>query len=316
MGEIVGRGVAMETSFSVVTGRNMHAKEVGNIRRDFLCNGCQTRVSFVRGHVRNGEDPDLKRTVPPYFRLSQNAEHAPTCKYLPKSQVMALVAISRAVEDLENPFVELLEGEKYQFRINIPDELSSELKIRTKGTTSYNEIVKRIWTGRRISTYCRSAVGLAKIWHEIEGRGSQSELSEMVEIASNRQKIRWLDFFFGRKRYDQLVKKISSKNQGQRLAAAVQIKELIMNQEGSCLAKCVPIEADQTNSTSYVGINIYGKENLISSFDKGENYIVFGDWWRQKDNEWKPKNANWTRSYINLGIKVYQPAQFAKTSKF
>lgn len=307
------KGLKMESARRAASGDVQVAVEVDGSDQGFLCDSCRTPVSWVRPHVVHGEDPELRRDVPAFFRLRTGGDHNVDCRYTAVGQLRQLVRESTAIEDEVNPF-EQQEGQDLVFRVNIPQRQLRALRQNGEKTVPADEYVRRVervWSGERLAPYCRSAVGLARLWALMDG--SHEELSASVSIQENGKTIAWNDFFFPFVRYDSLANKVERKSLKHAAAALIVVRRHGVDRRGRPYIEGRGKASLRTSDNAIVAPRIYVPQNLLDRFEVGSRYIVFGRW-TNFPNQWTSDETDVSYRFRNVVCNVYQAAQFCRVS--
>lgn len=299
-------GLRMDRAFDAATGTFRLAADIGTGEGRFLCDNCRCLVSWVRPHVVGGHDERLRRNVPAFFRLMPDVQHADGCGHTLGGRVVELVRESRAVEDAPDPFDDRQNG-GYIFRINIPRQevLAQQGEGEEYNPNLYRERVERVWSGERLAPYCRSAVGLARLWALMDD--DHADLQRAVTIQDRGREIPWEQFFFPPTRYASLARRIETNDLDHAVATLVVVRRHGHNQRGPFVEGVG--EPGRTRERSIIAPQIYLPENLRANFQVGGRYIVFGTW-NSYNNEWKSRDGKATITYRNLTMSIFQPAQF------
>ncbi|WP_138918476.1 hypothetical protein [Nitrospirillum viridazoti] len=299
----------MDTAFDPAAGRNRAASELTQNLDGLLCSGCRVPVSWVRSHVINGEDEFLRRDVPAFYRLKADGLHAADCPHVPKGQIVQLVGTSRAVEDTPDPF-EDRGSDQFVFRINIPRNEISAQKVPGEGKldgAAFKERAERVWSGTRLTPFCRSAVGLARLWALMDG--SHADIQNVVTIQDRGQDISWQDFFFPPIRYASLAHRVEDNKLEHAAAALLVVRGFGQKPWGPFVeGQGMP---GRTKEKSIIAPRVFVPERFMSEFEVGGRYIVFGTW-KADQNAWTSKDGKSSILFRNLNMTVYQKAQFCR----
>lgn len=312
----MGKGIGMPSAKRASTGAVVRADAVETKSGPFKCLGCGVPVRRVSGYPLHGEDPDLKRFVQPFFRLPTGEEnqHVSNCGYTPAGQVKLLVDRAVAVEDSVNPFTQKEVDGSIVFRMNIPmEELERE---RVPGPPlekpDYPARVEQVWSGRRLASFCRSAVGLAKLWQELETRSAQADLRKRVRIALKGKQIRWEDFFFPPENLGEFADKVEGKALDYPVALLLHVKKITRTKQGKLKAEFTPMQDNTASQKTYISVNVFGPGEIIADFVPGQHYILFGEFWHQNENVYAPAGTSIRSLYRNFGVKLFSHAQFER----
>lgn len=166
-------------------------------------------------------------------------------------------------------------------------------------------------SGERIAPYCRSAIGLARLWAFMEQAENREELRETVSLRHEGRSIRWEDFFFSLDRYKKLLRH-AEKRRKHSVAVFVEVRaEPKRCENGTYKIDCVAKEIAGAPSEARVSPTIFTSESLAVLFDRRKRYIVFGDWSVARAREtWVSEDGLRKIDYINVKINVFNEAQF------
>lgn len=307
----------MTSAVRADTGRTVRATAVDSSAKPFACVSCNVPVERVNGYWTHREDPELARWIEPFFRLPRGEahQHADRCKYTPAGQVAALVAEAEAVEDSIAPFEHLRPGGPVVFRLNIPAEEEQREKAAEppKLTTNFKTRMERVWSGRRLDAYCRSAVGLARIWQELEGLEAQADLRRRVLIRHAGQDVAWPDFFFTPERMEHFANKAERREFRHPAALLLHTRSLRQDAEGRPVAvRFTPVPVADNLAETRIAVEAFGGERVLSRFEAKRHYIVFGEYWHRRTRPWSPPDGAVTITYRNFAVKLFQPSQVAE----
>lgn len=312
----MGKGVGMATAVRVATGKSVRANAVDSSARPFRCEGCGVPVDRVNGYWIHKEDPELARWIEPFFRLPRGDahQHAECCKYTPAGQVRALVAEAEAIEDSINPFERARPDGPFVFRLNVPtEEVRRERAADQSGQkTDHNTRVEHVWSGRRLEAFCRSAVGLARLWQELEGPKAQAELRRHVIIRNAGRRVPWTDFFFGPRDIARFADKTERKELDYSVALLLHARRKRRTQQGKAVMSFTPVLDPDASTQTRVAVEAYGEERFLNLFEPGRHYIVFGRFWHLRTRPWTLPNTSTTIIYRNFAVKLFQPSQIAE----
>lgn len=301
-------GVRMDRAFHSESNQTIMADAAEGLPGPFLCDSCKASVAFVHTHIMNGQDEELRRVVPAFFRLQPGATHAATCSFTARGQIEQLVARAAAVEDEVNPF-EPREG-GYQFRLNIPME-ELQAALRREGVTrqlppaEFRRRIEAVWNGRRIASYCRSALGLARLWAFMEGR-ERGDCREAVSVLFRNQNIDWDDFIFPMERYDSLANRLHGTGELDHPAAVLVVGRTPSDKQREAgLISCVAVKNPRIHDRDVrVSPTLRVPAPLYDRFVPGQRYLVFGRWFRGSI-----KSVDGIE-YRGVKVEIHQAAQF------
>ncbi len=312
----MAKGLRMEAAFDPAQNAVRKAEHVGSEETGFLCEHCRVPVEHVSGYVVNGHDQRLRREVPSFFKLPSKggAGHQPGCEHTPLGLVKALVHASEAVEDALNPFAESEADGSYIFRINIAAHEVAQQGEPGEGKPSreeYRERIERVWSGERIAPYCRSAVGLARLWAIMEGAEGHRDLRQAVTIQDRGTVIKWEDFFFSMRRYSRLANRLQKGSIQHPVAALIEVRQL-GNDRGGAFLDCVAMPEAGGEVETRIAPKIYIPEKYAGAFQAHGRYIVFGNWrYFEPEQPWVSPDGKKTIRYRNIILRILNKAQFA-----
>lgn len=310
----MGKGIGMKVATCVATGSTIQAADAAKSDAPFKCAKCIASVELVAGHWINKPDPDLARHVEALFRLCKGKqnEHEQNCSNTAKGQVEEIVRQSKSVEDSRDPFSKRDADGTYVFRINIPTEESAwppnKLDTPQPAKEDWKARKERTWSGQWMSRFCRSAVGLAKLWQALESRSGQAELSRIVRIELNGKRVPWKRFFFPPENiheFSELVKKRIDYP----VALLLHARRVFKDAQGKPRIDFTATKDVSEQIDTRISINLYGSDKVLSLFNEKKYYVVFGDYKWRGDNSF-PKDGPVKRLYKNFALDVYQAAQF------
>lgn len=304
-------GVRMSRAFHLEENCTVLAREGHRFSQHYACDSCRVPVSFVRQHEINGQDKELRRTIPPFFRLKSGALHGNNCEFTAAGQIASVVARARAVEDQVNPF-DPLDRDRYSFRLNVPMEI-----YQTRHTSNgeagprvpKEEFARRmeaVWSGQRLESYCRSALGLAMIWSAIE-RAERNSCKSKITIRFQGRDIDWEDFIFPMEHYDSLAYRLEKADELEYPAAVlVEVRTPTEGQRRVGLLPCVTVRNSRIHTRQ---VRVSPKLSIINAdlwehLIPGNRYLVFGRWRRGKNS------ISNGIEYREVSVKIFQEAQF------
>ncbi|WP_374383125.1 hypothetical protein [Dongia sp.] len=284
--------------------------------RGFLCVGCRVPVVHVSSFVMNGQDIDLKTQIPARFRLASHQLHQVDCEFTARGQIRLIVDEAIAVEDAANPFDKI--GNQYSFRLNVPKEefkagAAAEGMAGRLGPVDFKERMERIWSGHRIASYCRSALGLAKIWLFVESSAVRKGCRASVKINVDSQEIDWDDFAFSPTRFDAAFHRLESEAIRHPIVLLVNIRAPSSSQQAKGLLPCVPSKAARSGNDARISPTLAVAQNLLGDFRVGGWYLVVGDWYAKKGKT-HFEGPNGPIEYRNIQVNVRQRAQFIEVN--
>lgn len=311
----MGKGIGMKVATCVATGATIQAADAVKSDALFRCAKCVASVELVADYWINKPDPDLARRVEAFFRLGKGRqnEHDPNCSNTPKGQVDEIVRRSKSVEDSRDPFSKRDSDGTYVFRLNIPAEESAGPLNRLTALQSTQEAWKarkeRIWSGQWMARFCRSAVGLAKLWRALESRSGQAELSRLVQIELNGKRVPWRKFFFPPENIHEFSELAKGKLDHP-VALLLHARSVSKDPQGKPSISFTAIKDGLERFDTRISINVYGSDENLASIVENRYYIVFGEYKWRKDNPF-PKDDPVKILYRNFALNIYQPTQFA-----
>lgn len=309
-------GVSMDRAFDPSSGSTRFANHVSQAERGFLCVGCRVPVVHVSSFVMNGQDIDLKTQIPARFRLASHQLHQGDCEFTARGQIRLIVDEATAVEDAANPFDRI--GDQYSFRLNVPKEdlkagAAAEGIAGRLGPADFKERMERVWSGRRIASYCRSALGLAKIWLFVESSAVRNECRATVKINVDSQEIDWHDFAFSPTRFDAAFHRLESGKIRHPIVLLVNIRAPTKDQLAKGLLPCLPSKAARPANDVRVSPTLVVSPKLLAHFRVGAWYLVVGDWYAKKGRA-HFEGPNGPIEYRSIQVNVRQRAQFIEVN--
>lgn len=322
-------GVAMYSAFwagrkarisSAELERQLDERELTGNPRDLRCEECSCAVQFVRGYFKNREDPERTRFIPSFFRLSQPAEHTADCPYTAEGAIRQLVARSRAIRELEDPFADR-EGGGYEFRLNLlarvrrnasadneqkqggkDDELTAEDDKEKKRRRQ-----ELIWNGQTLAPYLSAAVDIAKLCERLEAAEDQALLRRTINLRYGRREVPWAEFLYETERFRQLYKRLQKSESGFLEHPVATIVHIQAHAPDRNLVRCI---WDEDGDKRYA-LQLTGVERLLDALEPRHSYVVFGEP-RIVGNPVAGQRKNGTKvTWFNLRMPLYSTRQFA-----
>jgi len=286
------------------------ADEVTSKDRPFHCFYCGTSVDRVRDHIVKGDDERLRRHVPAFFRLSTGYSHDGHCPCTVDGAVKFLIREADAVEDESEREFEVLDG-KVNFRLNIPTVMARRHADIAPGEPFGGKLA-RIMKEGHLDSYCRSAVGLAKIWNAVDASADRSALSNLVTVADRGKRVLWANFCFSHNRYERLTKELR-KEKKHSCAVAVTVREIIdRGEDQDSVVRCYAVRTSKNNDYIRVSPTLLAPSRLARRFIIGKQYIVFGSWRLADIDDYKVPESDRIIRYQSVLVRVQRQAQFAK----
>ncbi|MBY8067936.1 hypothetical protein [Vibrio furnissii] len=163
--------------------------------------GCEAELEYVSASQRVGKSKTTQ--VPAYFRLAKYENHAVTCSFATKGKQVIDAAGST------NEVLTALANGSRVFRIHLMDDKD---QVRMKGKENdflknhTHDTVKRTYRvrGRKLP-YVNNLNGLFDLYEY--GRKNPT-MRQSIFVMVDKEKLRWDEFFFDVKHYDELHQKI------------------------------------------------------------------------------------------------------------
>jgi len=258
----------------------------------------------------HGEDAHLRRNVPSFFRLKPGLEHADDCQFSVAGAVQLLLRQAQAVDEGEiSPFAE--NGASLSFRLNIPVMLARR-RVNTKANSKkpqVGEIITTLMRAGHLDNYCRSAVGLAKIWNAVETGDDHKYLVDNVKMVAGGSAVRWRDFCFSLTRYGDLQKVLTRASSS--IAAIVVINKISTNNDITTVS-CVSATIDDSYPQTRFSPTLFTTPEIAATLEIGGQYIAFGRWRLGKFSVYTVPDTTHKINYQNAILGVDTPAQIAR----
>lgn len=308
----MGKGLGMAVALQTATGNEVRADSTQGFAGPFQCLGCGVAVVHVDDYWINKQDIDLARHVKALFRLSRGKGnvHATDCRYTPAGQVLILVRESESVEDSINPFAQSGADGCYTFRINIPDTEVRRDQAEFNPADSdltYGQRVERVWTGKRIAAFCRSAVGLAKLWQALESVTAQDDLRKRVRIALNGKRVSWDSFFYSSNAIGRFADVVEERRLKHPVAVLLNVKEVL---PGRIIF--TPMQDLTAPRDERIGVEAHGTPEALIGCELGHHYMVFGRFWYFGSRDYLVPNTDRRIFYRNVKVTLYRPSQIER----
>lgn len=280
----------------------------------FECFSCRVPVDHVNSFWVRKDNPDLAREVKAFFRLKGSYEHASGCANIPGAQLKELVRRAEAVEDSVNPFEKDPNRDIWVFRLNIPAEeeareIASDPSLQAASIAVRTE---RVWNGKSLENFCRSAVGLAKLWRKLESpfsQEAQSELRTKVRIAVTGKLIVWEEFFYSEKSMNVLADRLQANALNYPVALLLCVKNVkeVHNRKFIVFSHVI---SKNLESDTYIVVEASGNWNVLRDFNIGCHYIVFGKFYYSKTNLWHPKGRSTPIVFRDIRLRIFRRSQY------
>lgn len=287
--------------------RLMISAENASRRGTYRCEHCDAALTPVKGQVIRGDDNFSKRLIPSFFRLRPRIPHGEGCLNSLSGYVVHLRARASAVEDVANPFED--HGKSLRFRLNIPYTIATQGRLG-QTTEEFRRHLAETWTSGVLDHYCRSAVGLAKLWHVIESKTARSELRTAVSIAVDGVTVRWDQFAFSFDHYGRLADELEDGTIGHPVAVLVVPKSSTRFDNGRTEFKCVAEPVGGGPQDVRVAPVIWMPTDISDRFMLYHQYLVFGYWKFDKSGPWRTGAREIL--FRNIKVNVQRPAQYTE----
>jgi len=311
-GEAMSNGIKLDKA--LIGGSVVSIEEISENIDGLKCPSCHAKIDYVSGYYTRNDDKKLRRFVNPYLRLEKGQKHSSNCQFTASGQIKIIVNSSTDVEKENNPLVERDTGD-FIFRLNIPSKHMSKMKRKGEkyNAKKFKERKARIWSGKSIAPYCKSATGLARLWELLEDSDERTYLEDRIEFRLNDQSISWRDLYYPFPRLGKLSTLLANKSLKHPVAVLICIKNVI-TEKGRNWVQCTPYHDKRYQERTYIGPSINGSQTLLKQFKPGQHYIVFGEWYYtgSKDCEYENDDGEITfqATYKNINVQVHQKAQF------
>lgn len=277
-----------------------------------FCDGCDAKIQYVSCHKRK------ETHVAPYLKLWQNEMHQNNCKFSIDGSIQLLVSESKAVEDLAESIFELDEDGSYVFRMNVLIDAKNEFQRIIEGLEKDQEVVLKnninyLSNKKKLSSYFRSAAGIAKLRTLIEDSDDIELLKSKIKIYYKDKQIAWNDFYYEESRYHILFNRLIKKEINYPIALNVVVKENIQfneqakkfNYNYKCYSQRLE---DKERFIRFIPtLQLINKEIAENLIDK-DNVIVVGDGWANRI-------VNSENIFRNFNIAIYDKSQLTKENE-
>ncbi|RFA29937.1 hypothetical protein CAI21_08935 [Alkalilimnicola ehrlichii] len=278
------------------------------------CKNCNAQVQYVSSYTKESS----KRPVAAYLKLWQGAEHEQSCPFTVKGAVEQLVATSESVEGAD-PLMVLQSDGNYLFRMNVLVDAVGELeRSREGGATAAQpghnrEAATFRPSGRRLASYFRSAVGVARIRSLIQESDDLNLLKQLLIIEYKSNKVSWNNFYYDDERYQALYKALKSRRIQYPVAVQVTVKGSIEHYANakkfawSCRCYSQIVEIDGTRHI-FVPTIRFSDEQVASGIAAGKTYLLVCSAWLGNDSDPQAKDGK-VIVYKNVSFGVHNPSQ-------
>lgn len=275
------------------------------------CKYCGVDVQYVSAHTKGAS----KTPVSEYLKLWQDEEHSNGCGYSVKGAVDHLVADSDSVENT-HPIFELQGDGSYLFRMNIlidAQKVAQNLAESGEKLESSGHLSTRrnyIRSEEQLTSYFRSAAGIAKLRSLIQDSSDVEELKNLVKIQYKNDLIPWNDFYYDDTRYHILFNRLARGRVPHPVAISITLKGQVgYYKEAKYFPwsfKCYSqIKEEGDQRLVYIPKLQLARESFHRSLSSGEKLLVVGDAWANKVKDD-------SSIFRNFNISVFNKSQFKK----
>ncbi len=169
--------------------------------------------------------------------------------------------------------------------------------------------VERVWSGKRIESYCRSAVGLAKLWRGLEASDGREELRAKVRIVVAGQIIPWEEFFFSDDAIGEFADRLKSKRVSYPVALLLHVREVRVTAVGRQVI-FTHLKDNAAAVDMRIAVEASGGMKPLDGLLSGNHYIVFGDFFYLRTKEWKPSSRENAITFRDIRVKIYRKSQY------
>jgi len=157
-------------------------------------------------------------------------------------------------------------GINFDFRLHILAKAIKEEK--RKGATSrdnYSSLIRKS-SNKKLSSYLKSAKGIAKLWNAIQTNEDKELLKTKVKIVLGRESISWKDFVFENNDFGTLVSKIPKYP----VSLILQTKKFDKPSKNRSLVNCIQCYSASYNEKIIIP-RIYFNDHI---FKENQQYLV------------------------------------------
>ncbi|ASG05504.1 hypothetical protein [Vibrio anguillarum] len=272
----MAKGLKMTRAF-----KGGHLLEIENLSKDdngrIFCEDskCRTHIEYNSGYPIKATNT----VVAPYLKLAKGREHSDNCKNSISGAVKIFVSESSDIEDVPNIFESKADG-TFTLRLNLLEQSKSDLdKLVDKNSNSDSVEPKvgkdYVKTEKRLSSYCKSATGIARIRSLIQESSDAKELEALIKIEFKNQQVEWKDFFYDDARYHVLHNRIARGKIEHPVAIRVTAKQTrtSTNTTHPVSTQCYSEAKDGINYIPWLNIHRDLEDIELTS---GNAYIVLG----------------------------------------
>jgi hypothetical protein len=292
----MANGLKIDTARLISSGETIKLSSFDEKERNNIkCEFCNARLKYTKGYWRNkGHDDQL--WVKPFFSLSPGEEHSLNCRNTIESTIEYFVNQSESVENIDE--TALFKGEtNIEFRIHV---LAESLKVE-KETIDLIENnagktgTKPQTTGKHLSSYLKTAKGLAKIWSYIQDSSDRAKFKDRIVLKFKGEKIPWGNFVFETKNLDTLL----SKKLYYPIALILETKSNELSKNERQLQHCIKCHAKVSDDIIIVPRIYYnGNPNMLLP---NYQYLIIAYISLFKGD----------KNFHNLNVFVHHPSQIA-----
>lgn len=205
----MANGLKIDSARLISTGRKVSILDFdSNERNNIKCEFCDAKLKYTESFLRhNGNDESIR--VRSFFSLSPKTEHGVNCKNTLESAIEYFAKDSDNIENVDERML-FAENNTIELRIHILAEsikLEKQCEEISSGIGSDNIGTTPKTTNNHLSSYLKTAHGLAKIWNYIQDSSDRAKFKERVVLKFNRRKILWKNFVFETMDLDSLITK-------------------------------------------------------------------------------------------------------------
>lgn len=250
---------------------------------DFVCENCGVGIKYTRAHTRVASNEE----VDAYFSLKPGINHRGNCKYNITVAITKIVDYSQSVEEGDPVISSEVDG-TYVYRLNFLEKAIKQITPfadRKKSDNNKNAVKSEVKIGtnyvlteKQIASCFRSAMGVAKIKSMIEHQEDNSVFKKKIGIMYRMQKIKWSDFYFETKDYQNLYETYY------KYPVAIKVivsADKVYSDNNKYSVRCVGyrIEEEKTTIALYSIFLHFNDKNLANQMKSGASYIVLGKIW-------------------------------------
>ena len=276
---------------------------------DLRCEFCKAEVQYVSAYTKRAS----KIPVAAYLRLWQGNRHVNGCAHSIDGAIKKLVAESEAIED-NSRILEPDQARNYVFRMNILVKALEFIHKTSKMAGQHNNFgreiagIKYVPSGQQLTSYFRTAAGLARIRALILGSSDVELFTQLIKIQYKGCDLNWDDFYYDQPRYPILYRRLSTGEIYHPVALKLTIKNDVRESKTAeqfpwsfqCYGE--PISGSRQ---VFIPRIRFAKEDFPAILFPDNTVLVVG-------KAWVDKSRNTNSIFKNFSIAVYHNSQICE----